>query len=76
MISHMHALKTEIAVRWGFALNRWSRGLSCMLEKKAGCTLVEKLRAILLVEADFNFKNGTIYGSRMLNVARQYKFMP
>ena len=47
-----------------------------MLEKKPGCTLVEKLRAILLMEADFNFQNGTIYGSRMLDTARQYKFMP
>ena len=47
-----------------------------MIEKKPGCTLIEKLRAILLMEADFNFQNGTIYGSRMLQAARQYKFMP
>ena len=47
-----------------------------MLEKKPGYTLIEKLRAILLMEADFNAQNGTIYGSRMLNVARKYKCMP
>ena len=28
------------------------------------------------MEADFNAQNGTMYGSRMLDVARQYKFMP
>ena len=76
VISHMHSLKTEISGRWGISLERWSRGLSCMIEKKPGCTLIEKLRAILLMEADFNFQNGTIYGSRMLQAARQYKFMP
>ena len=76
VISHTHSLKTEIAVRWGFGLERWGKGLSCMLEKKPGCTLIEKLRAILLMEADFNFKNGTLYGNRMLDVARKYKLMP
>ena len=47
-----------------------------MLEKKPGCALIKKLRAILLMEADFNAQNGTIYGSRMIDVARQYKFIP
>ena len=47
-----------------------------MLEKKPGCTLVEKLRAILLMETDFNFKNKLIYGCRMLDVTRKYRFMP
>ena len=72
----MHALKTEIALLHGFAFARWSQGLSCMLEKKLGYTLIEKLRAILLMKADFNFRNGLIYGSRMLDVAEQYNFMP
>jgi len=35
-----------------------------------------KMGAILIMEADFNYHNGTIYGSRMLDVARQFKFMP
>ena len=47
-----------------------------MLEKKLGCTLVEKLRAILLMEADFNFKNKLIYGCRMLDGTRKYMFGP
>ena len=46
-----------------------------MLENKPGYTLIENLRAILLMEADFNAQNGTIYESRMLDVARQYKVM-
>ena len=47
-----------------------------MLEKNPGCTLIEKLRTILLMETDFNFQNGLIYGSRILDVARRYNFMP
>ena len=74
--SHLHALKTSLALKRGFALSRWSRGLSVMLEKMYGCTLVNKLRAILLMEADFNFSNKMIYGVRMLDNVRKHGWMP
>ena len=76
MVSHLHALKTSLALRRGVALDRWSRGLSVMLEKMFGCTLISKLRAILLMEADFNFSNKLVYGVRMMNNVRQYGYMP
>ena len=47
-----------------------------MLEKMFGCTLVSKLRSILLMEADFNFANKTVYGMRMLDNVRKHGFMP
>lgn len=72
MLSHLHALKTTMALKRGFALERWSRGLSVMLKKMYGCTLVSKLRAILLMEADFNFSNKLVYGVRMMNNARRH----
>ena len=37
-----------------------------MLEKIEGMTRVDKLRAILLMEADFNFLLKLIFGSRMM----------
>ena len=40
-----------------------------------GCTLVKKLRSILLMEADFNFANKEIYGIRMMDNVRKYGFM-
>ena len=76
VVSHLHALKTSLALKRGFALERWSRGLSVMLEKMFGCTLVSKLRAILLMEADFNFSNKLIYGVRMMNNVRKHDWMP
>ncbi len=47
-----------------------------MLEKMFGIRLVSKLRAILLMEADFNAMNKEVYGVRMLEEAREYKLVP
>ena len=76
IISHFHALKTSLLLRRGIALDRWSHGLSAMLEKMFGCSLVTKLRFILMMEADFNFANKTIYSGRMLGNVRKYNLMP
>ena len=40
-----------------------------LLEKKENCIIVEKLRAILLMEANFNFMNKAIIGSLMIGRA-------
>ena len=47
-----------------------------MLEKIAGVALVAKLRAILLIEADFNFHNKLIFGQRIMELARQHVMVP
>ncbi len=47
-----------------------------MLEKTLGVTLVTKLRAILLMEGDFNATNRIVYGVRMLQNARKHNQMP
>jgi hypothetical protein len=57
-------------------LERWSRGLSVMLEKTLGVTLVTKLCAILLMEGDFNATNNIVYGSRMIQTARGHHHIP
>jgi hypothetical protein len=76
VISDFHALKTSLALVHGIALNRWSKGLCVMLEKVMGVKLINKLRAILLMEADFNASNKIIFGERMMDNARKYKLMP
>ena len=38
-----------------------------MLEKETGNTRIEKLRTILLMEADFNFVNKLLFGHRLVN---------
>jgi len=47
-----------------------------MLEKKFAVRLVSKLRAILLMEADFIMMNKEVYGIRMLDNARRYSLIP
>jgi hypothetical protein len=75
-ILQFHALQVLLALKKGIALERWSNGLSVMLEKKFGVRLVSKLRAILLMEADFNAMNKEVYGVWMLDNARKYKLIP
>ena len=47
-----------------------------MLEKEAGVIKVDKLRAILLIEADFNFRNKLIFGKRMVDQAIEKDLLP
>jgi hypothetical protein len=76
IISYYHAARVTVVIAHAIQLERWSRGLSVMLEKTLGVTLVTKLRAILLMEADFNATNKIIYGNRMMEKAREYNLMP
>ena len=76
IISYYHAARVTMVIAHAIQLERWSRGFSVMLEKTIGVTLVTKLRAILLMEADFNATNKIIYGSRMMERARESNLMP
>ncbi len=76
LISHFHATKVSVMLKSGWGYERWGRGLLVMLEKTPGCQLVNKLRSILLMEADFNCANKIVFGSRVLANVRQHGFMP
>jgi hypothetical protein len=67
---------TKLAVTGASPLARWEMGLSCMLEKAAGVIKVEKLRALLLMEADFNLCNGLTFASRMMHQAEANERIP
>jgi hypothetical protein len=76
IIAHYHAARVTVTLAHAIQLEQWSRGLSVMLEKTLGVTLVTKLQAILLMEADFNATNKILYGNRMMNNACKYNLMP
>lgn len=76
LLSHAYATQCSIVLRRGIQLDRWSRGLSVMLENLQGCTLISKLRSILLMEADFNTANKLIYEVRMMHNVRAHNLMP
>lgn len=54
VLSSMHAAKLSACARKGLPLARWGRGVTVLLEKICGYNYVHKLRAICLLEADFN----------------------
>ena len=75
-LSEVHALKLSLIPKTGSAPERWARGLSVILEKIAGVAVVTKLRAVLLMESDFNFHNKLIFGKRMMDLARRNGMVP
>ncbi len=76
IITHYHAAQVTVTLADTIQLERWSRGLSVMLEKTLWVTLVSKLRAILLMEADFNATNKIVYGNRLMKNVHKHNQMP
>ena len=75
-ISDVHAALSQLACTTGYLFERWQQGLTVMLEKKVGSIIVDKLRAILLMEADFNMVNKMMVGHRMIRKAEQHGTLP
>jgi hypothetical protein len=57
LITNYLSRKISLIARGGCQPDRWGHGLQVMLEKVAGMALVNKLRAILLMEGGFNYMN-------------------
>jgi hypothetical protein len=66
IISHYHAAQVLVALAHAVKLKQWSQGLSVMLEKTLSVTLVTKLRAILLMDGNFNATNKIVHGVQMM----------
>ena len=74
--SEGHAIILNKATRLGCFLPRWQYGLTVVIEKKPSFLLINKLRAILLMEADFNMVNKLICRVRMMQQAEEAHEMP
>ena len=75
-LASLHASFINVASTTGIALSRWQKGLTVMLEKVAGNIKVDKLRAILLMEAEFNFLNKLIFGNRLIQAVTANHRLP
>ena len=75
-ITHFQALFATLVMHHGLVMERWACGLSVMLEKIFGCSLVSKLRAILLMVTDSNCAYKIIFGFRMMENARHHNLLP
>ena len=70
VIADFEACMTAIPYISGISPARWRKGTNVMLEKQKGNFNVEKLRAILLYEADFNQNNKKL-GKEMMYTAER-----
>jgi hypothetical protein len=66
----------NLITRYGTPPMRWSNGLQVLLKKVPGVALVDKLRAILLMEGDFNFYNKWIFGQVAVNKLYDIGYIP
>jgi hypothetical protein len=76
MLSAMHAAYLTTCAQRGIPLARWGIGLTVLLEKKVGNNFIHKLRAICLLEADFNWINKIIFARQMIGSALKKKLIP
>ena len=76
IISQIKAKLMSISISNGKPLARWMSGASIMLEKKLNELLVSKLRAMLLLEADFNAANKIIFNTRLIHTLESKSEIP
>ena len=75
VLAELHAMMMSMPLMHGFAPRRWQYCIDAILEKIPGKPLLEKLRVIMLYEADFNFVLKLIWGHRLVRHAEKYKVL-
>ncbi len=76
MLLAMNAAYSTVCARKGIPLVRWGIGLTVLLEKVVGNNFVHKLRAICLLEADFNWINKIICAKQIIGFALENNLIP
>jgi hypothetical protein len=69
ILAELYASMASMPLRHGFAPKRWQTCIDAILEKIPGQPRIEKLRIIMLYEADFNFVLKLIWGRRLVRHA-------
>ena len=75
-ITHFQALFATLVMHHRLVMEHWTHGLSIILKNIFGCSLVSKLRAILLLEADSDCAYKIIFSFRMMENARHHNLVP
>ena len=75
-ISALHCAKLTLAATTGIPLARWGRGLTVLPEKVFGNIYIDKMRAICLLEADYNWLNKYVFAKRMMDRAFSEGIVP
>jgi hypothetical protein len=75
-LSALQAAKLTLAATTGVPLARWGNGLTVLLEKFFGNIYIDKMQAICLLEADYNWLNKYVFAKRMIDRAFQEDIVP
>ncbi len=75
-LSALHAKKLSACAKKGIPLNQWGVGLTALLEKTQGNNNIHKMRAIILLEGDFNYYMKLIFAWRMVISAQDMGRIP
>ena len=75
-LSALEASKLSLAAKTGIPMERWGSALTVLLEKEFGNIYLEKMRAICLLEADFNWLNKLVFAKRMMDQAYDNGLVP
>jgi hypothetical protein len=62
ILATTYAIMVSMPLKHGFAPQRWQKCIDAILEKIPGQPRIEKLRIIMLYEADFNFVLKLVWG--------------
>jgi hypothetical protein len=72
----MQAAKLTLAASTGVPLARWGNGLMVLLEKVFGNIYIDKMWAICLLEANYNWLNKFVFAKQMMDKAFQGDVIP
>ena len=76
LLSNVKCKLINLAIRNGSPLYCWTKDILVMLEKKPRIIKVTKLRAILLLEANFNGINKILFNTRLIPLMEQAHIIP
>jgi hypothetical protein len=75
-LSALQAAKLSLAARTGIPMDRWGSALTVLLEKEFGNIYLDKMRAICLMEVDFNWLMKLAFAKRMMDQAYDAGIIP
>jgi hypothetical protein len=76
MLLAMHMVYLSECARKGIPLARWGIRHTVLLENIVGNNFVNKLWAICLLEADFNWMNTVVFAKQMIGSALERNLIP
>ena len=75
-LTNLYTAKLNACLEYGVPLKRWGKSLTVLLEKEFGSVFFDKLRAIILFEADFNWLQKIVFSRNMTNLAKKHNLVP